>query len=123
MRYRNIAALPIPADFPIPTCGRCAAEYLSRATCDHLAPMLLRSYQAALRSAAARLVTAATAKISQRRLEALLGVSQGYLSRLKSQSGQPSSILVALLHLLTQPGTAAELERFFAFLGCPENLG
>ena len=123
MRYRNIAALPIPADFPIPTCGRCAAEYLSRATCDHLAPLLLRSYQAALRSAAAKLVTAATAKISQRRLEALLGVSQGYLSRLKSQSGQPSSILVALLHLLTQPGAAAELERFFAFLGCPENLG
>ena len=75
MRYRNIAALPIPADFPIPACGRCAAEYLSPATCDHLAPLLLRSYQAALRSAAAELVTAATAKISQRKLEALLGVS------------------------------------------------
>ena len=84
MRYRNIAALPIPADFPIPTCGRCAAEYLRRATCDHLAPLLLRSYQAALRSAAAELVTAATGKISQRRLEALLGVSQGYLSGIKS---------------------------------------
>ena len=117
MRYRNIAALPIPADFPIPTCGRCAAEYLSPATCDRLAPLLLSSYQAALRRAAAKLVPAATAKISQRRLEAVLGVSPGYLSRIKSQSGQPSSILVALLHLLTQPGTAAELERFFAFLG------
>jgi hypothetical protein len=67
MRYRNIAALPIPADFPIPTCGRCAAEYLSPATCDHLAPLLLSSYQAALRRAAAKLVTAATANISQRK--------------------------------------------------------
>ena len=123
MRYRNIAALPIPADFPIPTCGRCGAEYLNRATCEQLAPSLLRSYQAALRSAAATLITAATANISQRRIEAVLGVSQGYLSRLKSQSGQPSSILVALLHLLTQPGAVAELERFFAFLGCPEILG
>ena len=117
MRYRNIGALLIPADFSIPTCGRCAAEYLSPATCDRLAPLLLSSYLAALRRAAAKLVPGATAKISQRRLEAVLGVSQGYLSRIKSQSGQPSSILVALLHLLTQPGTAAELERFFAFLG------
>ena len=117
MRYRNLAALPIPAEFPIPTCGRCAAEYLSPATCDRLAPLLLSSYQAALRRAAAKLVPAATAKISQRRLEAVLGVSPGYLSRIKSQSGQPSSILVALLHLLTQPGAVPELERFFAFLG------
>ena len=123
MRYRNIGALPIPADFSIPTCGRCAAEYLSPATCDQLGPLLLRSYQAALRGAAAQLVTAATANISQRKLEAVLGVSQGYLSRIKSQSGQPSSLLVALLRLLAQPGAAAELERFFAFLGCPENLG
>lgn len=117
MRYRNIGALLIPADFSIPTCGRCAAEYLSPATCDRLAPLLLSSYLAALRRAAAKLVPGATAKISQRRLEAVLGVSQGYLSRIKSQSGQPSSILVALLYLLTKPGTAAELERFFAFLG------
>jgi len=117
MRYRNIGALPIPADFPIPTCGRCAAEYLSPATCDRLAPVLLSSYQAALRRTGAKLVPAATAKISQRRLEAVLGVSQGYLSRIKSQSGQPSSILVALLHLLAEPGAAAKLERFFALLG------
>ena len=123
MRYRNIAALPIPADFPIPACGRCAAEYLSPATCDHLAPLLLRSYQAALRSAAAELVTAATAKISQRKLEVLLGVSQGYLSGIKSGNRQPSSAFVALLYLAAQPGATVGLERFFAFLGCPENLG
>ena len=123
MRYRNLAALPIPEDFPIPTCGRCAAEYLSPATCDHLAPLLLSSYQAALRSAAATLVTAATANISQRRLEAVLGISQGYLSGIKSGKRQPSSAFVALLYLAAQPGATVGLERFFAFLGCPENLG
>jgi hypothetical protein len=123
MRYRNIAALPIPADFPIPTCGRCAAEYLSPATCDHLAPLLLSSYQAALRSAAAKLITTATANISQRKLEALFGVSQGYLSGVKSGNRQPSSAFVALLYLVAQPGAIAGLERFFAFLGCSENLG
>ena len=116
MRFRNILALPIPADFPIPTCGRCAAEYLSPATSDRLAPLLLCSYQAALRIAGSKLVNQATANISQRKLERLLGVSQGYLSRIKAQDGQPSSILVALLHLLAQPGAAASLERFFAFL-------
>jgi hypothetical protein len=117
MRYRNIGALLIPADFSIPTCGRCAAEFLNAATCDQLAPLLLKAYQAVLCGVASKLVPAATANLSQRRLEILLGLSQGYLSRIKSRSGQPSSILVALLHLLTQPGTAAELERFFAFLG------
>ena len=123
MRYRNIGALPLPANFPVPTCGRCAAEYLSPATCDHLAPLLLSSYQAALRSAAAKLVTAATANISQRRLEAVLGISQGYLSGIKSGKRQPSSAFVALLYLVAQPGATAGLERFFAFLGGPENLG
>ena len=116
MRYRNIAALPIPADFPIPTCGRCAAEYLSPATCERLAPLLLSSYQAALRIAGSRLVTAATANISQRELERVLGLSQAYLSRTKAQAGQPSSILVALLYLLAEPGAAAKLARYFAFL-------
>jgi hypothetical protein len=116
MRYRNIAALPIPADFPIPTCGRCAAEYLSPATCERLAPLLLSSYQAALRIAGSKLVTAATANISQRELERVLGLSQAYLSRTKAQGGQPSSILVALLYLLGEPGAVAKVERFFAFL-------
>jgi len=30
---------------------------------------------------------------------------------------------VALLYLAAQPGATVGLERFFAFLGCPENLG
>ncbi len=69
------------------------------------------------------LVTAATANISQRRLETLIGVSQGYLSGIKSGKRQPSSAFVALLYLVAQPGAIAGLERFFAFLGCSENLG
>ena len=117
MRYRNIAALPIPADFPLPTCGRCAAEFLSPPTCEHLQALLFASYQAALRTAAATLVTTATARVSQRKLEDLLGVSQGYLSGIKSGSRQPSSAFVALLYLVTQPGAVAELERYFSFLG------
>ena len=116
-RYRNIGALPIPADFPLPTCGRCAAEFLSPPTCEHLQALLFASYQAALRTAAATLVTTATARVSQRKLEDLLGVSQGYLSGIKSGSRQPSSAFVALLYLVTQPGAVAELERYFSFLG------
>ena len=85
MRYRNIAALPIPADFPVPTCGRCAAEYLSRKTCDHLSPLLLSSYQAALRSAAAKLETAATANISH-----------------GNRSGAGSDLGIALAEIITE---------------------
>ena len=40
--------------------------------------------------------------ISQRRLEILLGLSQGYLSRLRSGAGIPSASLVCILVLLSK---------------------
>jgi hypothetical protein len=32
IRYRNIAAMPIPDSFPIPTCSRCHAEFFDART-------------------------------------------------------------------------------------------
>ena len=40
--------------------------------------------------------------ISQRQLELLLGLAQGYLSRLLAQAGNPSSPLVLLLALIAK---------------------
>jgi hypothetical protein len=54
--------------------------------------------------------------ISKRRLELLLGLSQGYLSRLRSGSGNPSPTLVYTHVILAlDPATRlAELEKFQA---------
>ena len=54
--------------------------------------------------------------ISQRRLELLIGLSQGYLSRLRIGAGNPSAELVSHLAMLAHdPKTRlAELERYWA---------
>ena len=53
--------------------------------------------------------------ISQRKLEHLLGLSQGYLSRLRAGVSNPSAELVANLAMLCQdpPTRLSELERFW----------
>ena len=53
--------------------------------------------------------------ISQRQLEELLGLSQGYLSRLRACASNPSAELVAHLAMLCQdpPTRLLELERFW----------
>ena len=52
--------------------------------------------------------------ISLRQLEKIMGVSQGYLSRLKARKGCPSPTLVSLLWLLhKQPGLLVRLKRYW----------
>jgi hypothetical protein len=55
-----------------------------------------------LRRLARQEIDRLTPYISQRRLERLLGLSQGYLSRLRSFAGTPSATLVCTLTLLAQ---------------------
>jgi hypothetical protein len=111
--YRNLGAIPVPPDFPIPTCSRCGAEYSPNVAI--LETCLRPSYLAELRRRAALSVPlVCCSQISQRKLELLLGLSQGYLSRLKAEAGTPSAALVSLLHLLAiDPNLLRELQRFW----------
>lgn len=113
-RYQAVAALPIPSDFPIPTCIKCRAEYFDSALSGLLARVLQPLYQDVLQAAASELIERICAATPQRRLELILGLSQGYLSKLKARAGRPSSALVALLFLLDRPGAVSEVERYFA---------
>jgi len=115
-RYRNMAALAIPEDFPIPTCSRCRTEILDAETRARLAPFLLDEYRSALRRRVRRAIDTLSQHTSQRRLEMLLGLSQGYLSRLRSGAGNPSPELVSNLALLAKDPKARlpELERYWA---------
>lgn len=100
--YRMMPALALPDDFPIPTCSRCRAEYIDGPTADALSHALLAAFEEDLRRRARAAVAEVCGHISQRRLEKLVGLSQGYLSRLHGGHGTPSAALVALLTLLAR---------------------
>ncbi len=102
MAYRTFPALAIPVDFPIPTCNRCRAEYLDAETTAELLPLLEREYQRELSRRVRAALEVLSPHISQRRLEIQIGLSQGYLSRLRAGTGKPSPQLVALLTLLAR---------------------
>jgi len=114
--YRNIKALTIPEDFPIPTCRCCQTEIFDEKTRAELAPILAEVYHQTLRQLVHRAIEALVEHTSQRHLEKLLGLSQGYLSRLRAGAGNPSPELVSHLAMLARDPRArlAELERYWA---------
>lgn len=116
--YRTLPALPLPEDVAIPTCSRCRAEHLDARTQQALAPLLAQLYATELRRRIHKAVAELGRVTSQRRIEALLGLSQGYLSRLKAGAGTPSPALVLQLQQLALDPTSRlqEAERVWGEL-------
>ena len=114
--YRVFAALPVPDDCLIPACRRCGAQYLDDETIAALGPVLECVYVAELQRLAALYIRRLPRRlISQRRLELLCGLSQGYLSRLAAGDGVPSAQLVLLLGHLADgaPESIEDLKNFW----------
>jgi len=112
--YRN-AALTLPADLQVPTCSRCKHVLLSFAAMPELAAALEMTYRAELIRRAATEIVRLRQVCSQRRLEVILDLSQGYLSRLRAGDGVPSASLVSLLALLGNDSLRLEeLKRYWA---------
>ena len=111
VRYRN-TALTLPAELCLPACRRCKYEHFGL---DAVPAELLESlYRADLRQRVAVAITRLQGFRSQRRTELLLGLSQGYLSRLRAGEGVPGAPLVSLLALLAaHPQLIAELEAYW----------
>lgn len=113
-RYRNVA-LTLPADLPVPTCRRCKHMLLSFELMPELPAALEATYRAELTQRAAAEITRLRRRLSQRKLEVALDLSQGYLSRLLAGNGVPSGPLVSLLALLSaEPARLEELKRYWA---------
>ncbi len=115
VHYKTTAALPLPADLMIPTCSRCRAEYLDADMAQRLEATLSTLYLAELRRRASEAIKTLRQHISQRRLELRIGLSQGYLSRLLADAGNPSPPLVLLLAQLAKDPESRlpEIERFW----------
>ena len=112
VRYRN-TALALPQDLPLPTCKRCRYENLSLATLS--AETMESLYRNSLRERAILAIPRLKPCRSKRKIEILLGLSQGYLSRLSAGDGVPGAPLVCLLALLAaHPELIDQLEDYWA---------
>lgn len=81
---------------------RCQTPYSDAETEPAMEQALRREQLARLRQLAGEAIRRLKPTISQRRLELLIGLSQGYLSRLAAGNGNPSPALVALLLILAE---------------------
>ena len=115
-RFRTMPTMPIPDHIVITACGRCQSEYLDDAANRALAPQLQAAFLTDLRIRARVAIDMLAHHISQRKLEQMLGLSQGYLSRLRAGASNPSPELIAHLAMLCQdpPTRLTELQNFWA---------
>lgn len=99
--FRNVPDLELPADLPVPTCSHCREELIDRPTAKRMDDALTAAYQRALAAKAEAAIEKLSEVIPQRDLEPLLGLSAGYLSKVKNDRS-PSSPLVAVLMILAK---------------------
>jgi hypothetical protein len=94
----------VPSTLAIPTCDHCGNEWIDAKTARALDAALQGVYADELhkRLEAAFVTILAAADVSQRRLEQVLGLSIGYLSRVRSKRGDASAQLVSVLALIAE---------------------
>lgn len=122
--YKVFPLLPLPDDLLIPTCRTCRSEWPDTETQRRLGAVLRKSFEALLRHMAWREIERLSLHLSLRRLERLLGLAQGYLSRLSAGDGNPSVQLVLLLRILADgaPEILTTIDRFWALAPIEEEL-
>jgi hypothetical protein len=98
--------LEIPAQIQIPTCDNCGAEWLDDATARTVDSALEEIYRSELTRIAQEAIERIAEIVPQRRVEELLGLSQGYLSKLRSGDRSPSPELVSHLALIARDPVA-----------------
>jgi transcriptional regulator with XRE-family HTH domain len=112
--FRNFEALEVPADLEIPTCTHCGAEWIDRKTAERIDAALEEEAAATLGRMAREAIEILGLTMNQRELEVQLGLSHGYLSKVKHGKEAPSSQLVAVLALLAvSPRRLDEVERMW----------
>ncbi len=100
MPLKQIPDLEIPPDVAMPTCDRCGAEILGDPELAALDTAMNGAYVQALSAKSEEAIRELAGAIPQRELERLIGVSAGYVSKLKHAQAEPRGPLTALLMLL-----------------------
>lgn len=107
-RYRTMANVEVPADLELPTCDNCNVEWLDEASASRLDAALEAVYREELGKRVRGALDELINVVPQRELERLIGLSQGYLSKLRSGDRAPSPDLVTLLGLLANDVSRVE---------------
>ncbi len=103
--------MELPLELEVPTCVRCKKIHLDRMDQKALRAVYMRSLQSRVCVA----LDVLHEHVSWRWLESRLGISQGYVSRLRAKAGCPSPELAVLLAMLaTDPSLLGEIESFWA---------
>ena len=100
-RYKMME-LVLPAGVKVPTCDKCGVEYLSESSAAAEDAALEPLYRRELRRRAKEAIERLMPYVDERDLEQLMGLSRGYLSRLRTGQRDPSADLVALMTLLAR---------------------
>ena len=99
-KFRSME-LEVPATLEIPTCAECGTEWYDGPTTTALETALEALYQKRLKERLNLFLDQILGKgISQAVLERSLGVSMGYISKLKREERNPGSELVVALGLV-----------------------
>lgn len=114
MRFGLIPDLPVPAGVMLPICESCGEIWLTPELDAELQKTLKQEYEAAMTEKVDACIRMFEEKgIRRRTVEALAGISPGYLSRLdrgKKTSTRLVSLLLALAH---EPGLALRLSNLW----------
>lgn len=113
-RYRTIPDLPIPANLEIPTCSSCDADYIDLETAKRLDRALAPAYEEAMRRKATQsLDILAERGIRQRNIEPLLGLSNGYLSKIRGGKETSPPLVSILMLLASDPQLIERLKKLW----------
>lgn len=94
--------LSVPDDLAIPTCDTCGEEWIDRDTAEALENVLAEQYLEGLRATFEKAIEILAKHRSQRALEKILGLSQGYISKLLKRTKSPSEALVTQVMTLAR---------------------
>lgn len=110
--YRNMERLPVPS-VELPVCSQCGEEWLDKEATERLHDALEGAYAKALHKRAEWALDLLQKAIPQRELERLLGLSVGYLSKLRAGKKTSASLTAALLLLAKDTSRIQELRELF----------
>ncbi|MFY0572861.1 hypothetical protein ACN28E_54775 [Archangium lansingense] len=109
--FKNIPDLEVPETVGIPTCEFCGAEWLDEDSTRRLDAALAEAYRRELsKKANCALRQLKAAKLRQWDLEPVLGLSPGYLSKVKAGKDVSPTLTAALMLLAGAPGRFVELQ-------------
>ncbi len=109
--FRNVPDLPVPEDFAIPTCDHCGQWWINPTVAELLDERMAIVYQQHLAQKVDSAIGCLRAHIRQRDLERLLGLSAGYLSKLKGGKETSGPLAAVLMLLARYPQLLESLRR------------